>query len=261
MTAVVEYTDMEGFVTTDGSSETKWLEFSVKWTREDSTYARGNEWGKRHIQGLLDAEINITRVLDDGKYAAWMLNATPTTGTVQTIVTAGASLNAAGKLTLAGNNGGNGLLAITIAGATTVADTYLLIHGTSPSGVDQYEDVKIPSGTVAGAVFNTTKTWATTATGVITIYNETATGAATTCGIASVAGTSNAAPGKGKTFTITGGSKQVSPSTNNVTYTFPACWIKSGSFGAKAGQNGKLDDPIVCVPTVVADCYMAYLNA
>ena len=204
----------------------------------DNPYPSGdamehNVWAGRKLNSL-----SIERQMVDGTMLALLLNSTPYTGIVETIVTAGASLNTAGNLTLAGTaplNAGNGILALTLAGATTtnVATAYITVLGFDLNGNPIQDVFAIPALSPSGTVINTSKAFAT----VQAIDNPAALGSGVTCGIASVAGVTTtgmtSAPGL-----IIVQMKLVHPvTTRSVIMTFNNCMIKKDPTDWKSGKT------------------------
>ena len=189
-----------------------------------------NVWCGRRLNSL-----TIERQMIDGAMLSALLNSTPYTGTEKTIVTAGADLNTPELLTLAGTDGGNGILALTTAGATTtnVVPKYLSVFGLDVAGQPVQDIITIPALSPAGTVAYTSRAFAT----VTSIDNPTALGTSVTGGIKSVAGVTStgmtSAPAK-----ITIQMKLVHPvTTKSVIMTFNNCMVKKAPVDWKSGKT------------------------
>ncbi len=201
----------------------------------DNPYPSGdalehNVWTGRKLNSL-----NIERQMVDGTVLMDLLNATPYTGTVKTLVTAGADLNTPGLLSLAGSDGGNGVLELTTAGATTtnVVTKYISVFGTDIAGQPCQDVIAIPALSVAGTKARTSRAFST----VLSIDNPTALGTSVTCGVASVAGATTSdvvsAPNK-----IIIQMKLIHPVTaKSVIMTFNNCMIKKSPVDWKSGKT------------------------
>jgi hypothetical protein len=143
-----------------------------------------NVWCGRKLNSL-----SIDRQMIDGAILSALLNSAPYTGIVETVVTAGADLNTPGLLALAGTNGGNGILALTTAGATTtnVVPKYISVFGTDINGNPIQDMFMVPALSPAATILYTSKAFST----VVSIDNPTALGVSVTCGIASIVGTTS----------------------------------------------------------------------
>jgi hypothetical protein len=189
-----------------------------------------NVWTGRKLNSL-----SIERQMVDGSMISALLNATPYTGTVKTVVTAGQSLNTPELLTLAGTDGGNGILALTTAGATTtnVVTKYISVFGTDITGNPCQDVFAIPPLSPAATVVYTSRAFST----VISIDNPTALGTSVTCGIASVAGvtTSDAISAPALINVMM---KLIHPVTaKSVIMTFNNCYIKKDPVDWKSGKT------------------------
>ena len=201
----------------------------------DNPYPSGdalehNVWCGRKLNSL-----SIERQMVDGAIMSALLNATPYTGAVKTVVTAGQSLNTPELLTLAGTDGGNGILALTSGGATTttVVTKYLSVFGTDITGSPCQDVIAIPPLTLSGAILYTTRAFST----VVSIDNPTALGTGVTCGIASVAGvtTSDAISAPAKINVMM---KLIHPVTaKSVIMTFNNCMVKKSPVEWKSGKT------------------------
>lgn len=185
--ATVSLAGSRDYVVTKGGYSLKQM-FDTPWPSADAF--------KHNVPtGYELASLTLERQMLDDTFVSKIATATPTTGTVVTVVTAGASLNTAGPLTLVGGSGmasGNGILALTTAGAiTTNAGTvYIPVVGTDINS-NIIEDVfTIPAATAIGTVIKTSKVFAT----VASISVPVALGASVTAGIASLAGATTYSP-------------------------------------------------------------------
>lgn len=259
MTVVTEYTDMDGYISWNGSPILKPVEFSVDWTRESTEYGIVGEWGVRNIPGLLKvSSIKVTRVLDDGSLTAAMLNNSPLTGTANTLMAA-STFTSGTPFTLTSNTAGNGLVAITLSVSPITTAGQIILVGTDINGNVLTDFIQVPTTlAVGGSVYShfpfNTVTMAVPTGGLASTGNG-------KLALTSVAGAVSASPGAPSLIQVVGKVYQPSLGSNNYTFTFPNCFIiKGGHLGFKGGANGKLDDPVELLPRKVADCFMSYVN-
>jgi hypothetical protein len=176
-------------------------------------------------------KLSVNREMLDGTWVMNLINSAAITGSVKTLVTAGASLNTAGIMTLAGTDAGSGRIRVTTAGTTTTSTTVLTFYGTDTNDNPIQDYVTIPSGTVAAATFTTSKVFKT----CTQIVNGTAAASGATCGIATIAGTTTSgvtAADTPATFTIA--MSLLHPTTGkSVVMTFLNCMVKSAPVSIK----------------------------
>jgi len=248
------YSHVDGVIIADSVTEAKPIEFNLNIKRDSAAVQLVGEWSPRQVPSTVDIDGSITMILDDGLYLAKLLNATPLSGTAQTIVAAGASLNTAGPVAQAGTNAGNGIVRLTMAGATTATLTRITLTGTNIAGSDYSEVITIPAGTTAGMTFDTKAAFAT----ITYMTNSVAAGSGATCGVASLAGATSATIGAPKTFTIIG---KLVQGTNNITFTMNNCFFTSGAFKFAGKTKGALEDPLSFkLKNPNTDFSMTYVN-
>ncbi len=209
-----------------------YAEANVKITRNVIEAKRGGKRSNIQAPGKFSITGSITRYMLDGSKLADLITDTPVTGTSQTLVNAGASLNTAGIMSQSGTNAGNAKVRVTTAGATTTTQTVLTFYGTDPAGNIAQDYIVIPAGTPINTTFDTSKVFAT----VTRIDNTVAAGSGVTCGIASVAGVTTAVVSVPKYFTLI---FSVTKGSSNVVYTLPRCFLTSGEFSL-----GDADTPV-----------------
>ena len=184
-------------------------------------------------------KLSFERQMTDGSIMAYLLNVLPITGTPTTIVTAGASLNTAGNLTLAGASplaAGSGLLQLTTAGAitTNTGVVYITVVGLDVNGNLIHDSFTMPALAAIGTVLTTQKVF----TSVLYIDNPTALGSGVTCGIASIAGTTTITGPTAAPATVSIAMKIIdSVSGRQVIMTFSNCYIKSNPVTFKGGKS------------------------
>jgi hypothetical protein len=191
-------------------------------------------WAGRKLNSL-----NFERQEADGSLISYLLNASPITGTPTTIVTAGASLNTAGNLTLTGSSplvAGSGVLQLTTAGAitTNTGVVYITAVGLDVNGNVIHDSFAVPATAAIGTVLTTQKVF----TSVLYIDNPTALGSGVTCGIASIAGTTSISGPVSAPALINIAMKLIHPVTGRqVIMTFLNCYIQKDPVSWKSGKT------------------------
>jgi|GEM_PF-5612753 hypothetical protein len=205
----------------------------------DSPYPTGDTFAHNVYVGRKFNKLSFERQMTDGSLVAYLLNASPITGTPTTIVTAGANLNTAGNLTLAGASplaAGSGLLQLTTAGATTTnaSIVYITAVGLDVNGNVIHDSFAMPALAPAATVLTTTKVF----TSVLYIDNPTALGSSVTCGIASIAGTTSISGSTALPALVNIAMKIIDPATSKeVIMTFANCYVKSDPVTFKGGKS------------------------
>jgi len=228
--ARVSFAGSDDYAVTTGGFEIENI-YDNPWPSGDAS--EHNIWVGRKLNSL-----SIERQMIDATFFQALMTASPTTGTVQTVVTAGASLNTVGNLTLSGTppvNSGNGLLKLTTAGATTSNTSPVLmpIMGYDLNGNVIQDYFTMPALAPAATIIYSTKPFATTQY----INNPVALGTSVTCTVASIAGATTfgftETPG-----TITIVMKLTHPVTNNKVWaTFTNCMQKKDPIDWKSGKT------------------------
>ncbi len=194
--------------------------------RNTITQPRAGKESPIQYPGALIVSGSLTGLYLKGALLAKIMNTTIMNSTAQPIVTAGASLNAAGLLTLAGTNAGNGFLQATFGGTTSTTTTKLTIAGINVAGGDAADFIIIPAGTTAGTTFLSHFPFATMSPGGIA--NTVAAGTGATIGIASVAGQASITLGRPAFFGFTGGAVS-EDGVGNVNATANNIWFDDAS--------------------------------
>jgi hypothetical protein len=233
--ATISFASSRDYVATKGG-------YTLEQTFE-SPWPTGDAMEHNVPTGFKLTTLYVERQMLDDTFIQKLLTTTPSAGTAKTVVTGGTSLNTDGVVALNGTapvDSGDGLLKVTIAGATTTLATTLYATGYDVNGNLIYDAIYIPVGSLVASTFYSHKPFHT----VKEIVNAEAAGTGVTCTVASVVGTTTygAASGPGDLVNIE--MKLLHPVTGKmVQATFSNCYVKTHPVETQGGKavSGKIE--------------------